>query len=131
MSPQRRAVKTIALRKDPLVEALLVELEPLEKVAAIEFCCLGEGLRCPGAGLFLEVGDVDVHERRIEGEKVAFLDEELPVRGDVRQLFPKTGEGLAQRLSGLFGGRAAPEEAGHFVPRNELRRLDAEIRQHG
>ena len=124
---QRHAMQAVALRDQPLVEALFIDAEAFHEVAAIERDGFAErGLRSRGDER-LELGHVAVDEGLVHSEEVALLDQDLLLGRDRGQLLAQRGERLPQALPRLIGPGAAPQERGDLLARDALRRLDAEI----
>ena len=108
-----------ALIGQPLIERVLSNAEPFEKLAADEFAFLG------GARLF-QPGHVQVDGRAIEVERVA-------VRGDDRmaQRLAQGCQRLAEIVAGLRVDHPAPQQSGQVIARMPAPRWKGEIGQQG
>lgn len=119
----------LALPEEPLLEGGRLDAEPGEEVAAVERGRLLEGRRGAVGHGGLEGVDVDRHGARVEGERVAVLEERRDrARGKGA---PELQEGLAEPVPGAVGGGVVPEEDGELVAGVGLSGVASEVGEEG
>src|ERR1041385_156996 len=129
MRAERHAMQPVALAENPLIVAVLIELESFEKIAGVDLDGMTQRLFAAGRHTGFELHHVAGDALRIEGEEIVFLDQHRFVSSDRLQLAPQRRQHLAQTLPRLLRSETSPEQRGDLVARDELRRLDREIRE--